>query len=193
MAFADLKMGKYSRFKPYILGILILIALILEIMVHWVYRVDIVYSHFFYIPVIIGAVWYGVRAVGIALFLGAMLIIGVFHVSGSVGFAALARVAVFVVVALVIGLITDHMRRDRDRLINEVTDAALQSGISPAGIFGNIGEFRSRVLSSANVNKMKSEGNVRGLIKSLWNKDVGVQYDAVEALGELRDPGGSTH
>ncbi len=188
MAFADLKMGRYSRLKPYILGILILIALILEIMVHWVYQVDIIYSHFFYIPVIIGAVWYGVRAVGIALFLGFALIIGNFHVSGSVDASALARVVVFVVVALIIGLITDHMRKDRDRLINEVTDAALQSGISPAGIFDNIGEFRSRVLSSANVKKMKSEGNVRGLISSLRNKDVGVQYEAVEALGELRDP-----
>jgi HEAT repeat protein len=190
MAFADLKMGGYSRLKPYILGILILIALILEIMVHWVYQVDVVYSHFFYIPVIVGAVWYGVRAVGIALFLGAVLIIGNLHVSGSVGTSAVARVVVFVVVALVIGLITDHMRKDRDRLINEVTDAALQSGISPAGILGNVGEFRSRVLSSANVKKMKSEGNVRGLISSLRNKDVGVQYEAAEALGELGDPAG---
>lgn len=38
-----------------------------------------------------------------------------------------------------------------------------------------------------NVEKMKEKGDIKGLIKALTNKDIIVQVEAAEALGEIKD------
>mgnify|MGYP000954805386 FL=1 len=98
------------------------------------------------------------------------------------------RALIFLVVALVIGVVSDIAKREQKRMINEVADAALRSGMETHGIRGNLEEIKLRVLSSANVQKMKDERNVRGLVLALKHRDPAVAYEAVEALGEIGDP-----
>ena len=57
-----------------VLFVLIVISLLLELVVHWHFGIEVVYSHFFYIPVVLAAIWYGVRGVPVAVLLGGVLL-----------------------------------------------------------------------------------------------------------------------
>lgn len=186
--FADLKTGGIDRYKPVVLGALLVFSVFLEIVVHLVLRIDVVYTHFFYIPIVLGAIWYGTRGVVIALLLAVVLLSGAYYADGMLRTGPLLRAGIFLVVALVIGVVSDIAKREQKRMINEVADAALRSGMETHGIRGNLEEIKLRVLSSANVQKMKDEQNVRGLVMALKHRDPAVAYEAVEALGEIGDP-----
>jgi HEAT repeat protein len=186
--FADLKTGGIDRYKPVVLGVFLVFSVLLEIVVHLVLRIDVVYTHFFYIPIVLGAIWYGTRGVVIAILLAALLLSGAYYADGMLRTGPLLRALFFLVVALVIGVVSDIAKREQKRMINEVADAALRSGMETSGIRGNLEEIKVRVLSSANVQKMKDERNVRGLVMALKHRDPAVAYEAVEALGEIGDP-----
>jgi HEAT repeat protein len=186
--FADLKTGGLARYKPIVLGIFLGISVLLEILVHLILKIDVVYTHFFYIPIMLGAIWYGTRGVFVALFLAVLLLSGTFYADGTLETDSMVRAIIFLVVALVIGVISDIAKREQKRMINEVADAALRSGMEATGIRGNLEDIKLRVLSSANVQKMKDDRNVRGLVIALKHRDPAVAYEAVEALGEIGDP-----
>ena len=163
-------------------------ALLLEIIVHWHLGIAEVYSHFFYIPIVLAAVWYGTRGVSVAFLLGTVLLLVTFLTGGEIDNDAILRVLMLISVALVIGTVSGYMRREHERMVDEVTDAAIQSGIKGRTGTGSIAEVRSRIASFAGVKRLKEQGDVAGLIRALRNRDMAVQYDAVEALGELADP-----
>ena len=93
-----------------------LICLVLTIIVNGLYGIGIVYTHLFYIPIILTALWYPRTAV----FLAASL--GLFHI--ACGYAAqdtfkaesFLRAVVFMLVAYVTG----YLALKRDRLFNEL-------------------------------------------------------------------------
>jgi HEAT repeat protein len=186
MALSDLKLGTFRSYRLPVVLVLVVISLLLELIVHWYLDVEVVYSHFFYIPVVLAAIWYGIRGALVAVVLGAALLVGTYVSSGMIDFGSVIRALMFVLVAVVIGVISDLMRREQDKMINEVADAALQSGLQASG--GSILDLKSRVLSIAVVKRLEERGDVQGLIGALRNRDPGVQYEAVEALGRLRNP-----
>jgi HEAT repeat protein len=186
MALSDLKLGTFRSYRLPVVLVLVVISLLLELIVHWYLDVEVVYSHFFYIPVVLAAIWYGIRGALVAVVLGAALLVGTYVSSGMIDFGSVIRALMFVLVAVVIGVISDLMRREQDKMINEVADAALQSGLQASG--GSILDLKSRVLSIAGVKRLEERGDVQGLIGALRNRDPGVQYEAVEALGRLRNP-----
>ncbi len=187
MAFSDLHLHWMDRYKLPILIILVAISLALEVIVHHMMGITIVYSHFFYVPVVLGAVWYGKRAVLVGLFLAAIYLGDYFLINGAISADVAGRALMFVAVALVIGLVMDSIRKEQERAMTQVADAALGEG-RRSGIYGNIDELKGRLRSSGNVKRMKEEGDTRGLIMALRHRDAAVQYEAAEALGISRDP-----
>ncbi len=163
-------------------------ALLLELFVHWHLGITVVYTHFFYVPIVLAAVWYGWRGASVAVLLGAVTLVVTWLTSGMIDSDGILRVLMFVIVGLVIGTVSDYMRREQQRIIDEVTDAAIQSGIRGGTRTGSIAELRSRFASVAGVKRLKEQGDVAGLVRALRNRDPAVQYDAAEALGELADP-----
>lgn len=188
MALSDLTPGKLAKYKLTLLAALVLASLLLEIAVHWYLGIDVIYSHFFYIPVVLGAIWYGKRGVVVAIVLGAALLVGTWITRGAIDTGALLRALMFIIVGLVIGIISDFMKKEQEEIINEVTDAALRSAEKGRSSTDNRTEARVRILSFASVKRLKEQGDVPGLIRALRNRDPAVQYEAVEALGELANP-----
>jgi HEAT repeat protein len=188
MAFPDQSGGRLQDTKLLVVAGFTAAALLLELIVHGYLGITAVYSHFFYIPIVLAAVWYGKRGAAVSVLLCGVMLAVTFVQTGRIDTDALLRALMFLIVGLVIGVVSDHMRHEQERMMNEVTDAAIQSGIRGRTGTGSIGEIRSRIASFAGVKRLREQGDVPGLIRALRNRDPAVQYDAVEALGELAHP-----
>jgi hypothetical protein len=104
---------------PYALVLLILAGLVLEFIVHYHLGIPVVYTHFYYLIIVIAALWYGTRAIGIALFFGGLHIAVTHILTGAVSPDALIRALMFCLVASVVGIVAEQLRCYHDRLIQQ--------------------------------------------------------------------------
>ncbi len=109
--------------------LLVVIAgcIIVTIYVNLVMGTEVVYTHLFYIPIILAGVWYHRKAVYLAIFLGlAHIMIGYLD-AGYLVPSTLIRTGIFIVVALVVGYLSE--KRDKlykdVRLLMESTDEGI--------------------------------------------------------------------
>lgn len=169
-----------SNVKALILILLVLISILLEIIVHWGLHIEVVYSHFFYVPVVLAAILYGKKGVVVAIFLGGLHIASSFFITGGVDSGAVIRGVMLVLVGLLTGAIVDAMTERRVLAVR---------GPPPRipGLRGGVQQVRCVLASYRNVKRLKEKRDVDALICTLCDKDVTVQYEATEALGDLRD------
>ena len=96
-----------------LLILLILCCISITYYSHFILRTEVVFSHFFYVPIVWAAFWWGRRAVWVAVFLGGWLMasdalspsVHVLEISN------LLRSGMFVVIALTIGALREHALR----------------------------------------------------------------------------------
>lgn len=97
---------------------------------HFILHSGIVFSHFFYIPIVLSAFWWGRRAIWVALFLGAWLVTS--HTLAGLGTPVpdLSRAGMFIAVSLVVGMLREQilntelrLRETRDYLENLLNHA----------------------------------------------------------------------
>ncbi|MGA9141583.1 MAG: PAS domain S-box protein [Methanocella sp.] len=136
---------QYRRYYPAILGLSLLLVIFLAVYVNLFLGIDIVYTHLFYIPIILAGIWYHRKAVYIALFLGALHIVLNYFYDGSFSYSPFLRAIVFVFIAYIIGTIAARkdllyfilkksegdLRHMRDSLEQQVRERTLElSGIN---------------------------------------------------------------
>jgi signal transduction histidine kinase len=105
--------------KPYAFAFLIFLGLLLELVVHFTLHIDVVYTHFYYLIIVVAGLWYGRRAVLIALFFGALHISVNYLTTGIISPDALIRACMFVIVAFVVGIISEQMNCYRDQILEQ--------------------------------------------------------------------------
>ncbi len=88
---------------------LVTAGLILEIVLHLGYGISVVYTHFFYLIVVAAGVWYGKKAIWVALFFGGLHVAVSYLINPIFPLDALLRAAMLVIVAAVIGTVVDQM------------------------------------------------------------------------------------
>lgn len=191
MAISDIRMERFRNYRMPLLLLLVVISILLEIVLHWYLGISVAFSHFFYIPVILAAVWYGKRAVVVAMILGIVHLAGTYFSIGTpidtvAHTVALLRAMMFIVIAFVLGVITDRMKKEQEQIINKVTDAAFSAGLNECSTRGMQGR-KSRIPSFASVKTMSERRDIPGLIWALKKRDQVVQYQAAEALGNIGD------
>ena len=97
-----------NLYKKLIIVLSCLLCIAGAVFVNLHIKQDIVYTHFFYIPIILTAIWYGINAIYLAVFLG------IFHVAlnylafGLISISSVQRALVFVMIALIIYLLTNY-------------------------------------------------------------------------------------
>jgi len=101
---------------PYEFAILVLAGFILEVVVHYYLGISVVYTHFYYLIIVIAGLWYGRKAIWIALFFGALHVIVTDLITGTISPEALVRAVMFCVVAFVVGTVAEQLRCYHDRL-----------------------------------------------------------------------------
>jgi len=102
-------MASVEAIKPYALALLIFTGILLELVIHYQLKISVVYSHFFYLIIAIAGLWYGRKAVFVALFFGVLHISVGWMIVGSISPDSLVRAAMLLVVAYIIGSIVDTL------------------------------------------------------------------------------------
>ncbi len=95
--------------QPYAFALLILAGLFLEIFVHYYFQIAVVYTHFYYLIIVLAGLWYGRKAIWIALFFGGLHIVVTYITLGIISPDALLRALMFIIVAFVVGTIVEQM------------------------------------------------------------------------------------
>jgi len=108
-----------ERKKILTLTILAVICIIIEILMHSYLGVSIGYTHFFYVLLVLAAIWYQKKAVILAVIL-AITHIGVgYFIGGESIWAPILRGAMFVIVTLLVAILSEELEASRTQLITE--------------------------------------------------------------------------
>ena len=105
-----------SRSKLTLLILLILCCIGVTCYSHFILHSGIIFSHFYYVPIVLAAFWWGRRAIWVALFLGAWLVTS--NVVAGLGTPVpdLLRVGMFIAVGLVVGILREQILNTEQRL-----------------------------------------------------------------------------
>lgn len=138
---------------------MILICVFLEIYAHFIRPIDIVYTHFFYIPLVLSGLWFFRKGVWTAVFLGLLHMSVSAIAQGTIEFDTLIRSAMFVLVAMMIGSLAEK---------NDQSDRILRNEKEIASEYLNIAEIMLVVLDkNGNVTSMNQKGcDIIGLSQS---------------------------
>lgn len=115
-----------DRKKAVIFLAAILFGVFLEAYIHFVLQISIVYTHYFYLVIILAGLWYYQRAIYIALFFGAIQIVVSWYIIGEPTLDSFLRAAMFCLVAFVIGTLSGGIRDEHAALMT-VNDQLTQS------------------------------------------------------------------
>ncbi len=106
-----------------VLLLLLLLCIGITYYCHFVKRIDVVFSHLFYVPIIVAGFWWCKRAIWVALFLAAWLvcsrILSGLHVPAV---ACLLRAGMFVMVGAVAGYLRNRCQKAEERQLRETRD-----------------------------------------------------------------------
>ena len=97
--------SKYHEYYPIILGLSVVAVVFLAIYVNMFLDIEVVYTHLFYIPIILAGVWYHRKAVYLAMSLGVLHIALNYIGDGSLTYGPFLRAFLFIIIAYVVGTI----------------------------------------------------------------------------------------
>ncbi len=116
----------FNRPHPVVFILLIFFGLDLEFVIHYYFGITIVYTQFFYLIIVIAGLWYGKKAVWVALLFGSLHVMVTYILTGALSPDALMRGLMMLIVAFVVGSIVEQMRCYDDQITEknrELSDA----------------------------------------------------------------------
>ncbi|UCB47061.1 MAG: PAS domain S-box protein [Spirochaetota bacterium] len=122
--------------KIFVIALLIILSAALAVIFHFILNTDIVYTHFFYIPIVLASIWWGRRGMLVGLILA--VIVFSFQALGlgiSKLLNDLSRVGFFMVVAFFIGILKEKVVAGQRELQTSEEKYRLLIDKSIAGIF----------------------------------------------------------
>jgi HEAT repeat protein len=174
--------------RPLVLVGLLLGCTILALYVGLLLHISIVYTHLFYIPIVLGGLWYPRKALLPALYLG-ILHLGVEYIGmDSLGFSVIVRAGSFLLVAGVVGLISGRIQRGDRTSLQYMSSYAERVSTPRIKILSTFDGVRMSLGMNMDVERMREHEDVAGLIRTLDHQNAEVRYQAVDALGTLHHP-----
>ncbi len=100
-----------EKYKIAVIAILLIICLLITYYYHFILRIEAVFTHFFYIPIILAGLWWSRKGIAVAVFLALLLLIShiISPLENSIG-PNLSRSLMFVVVGTVAALLNERMQ-----------------------------------------------------------------------------------
>jgi hypothetical protein len=109
----------FYRPHPVIFALLVFLGLDLEFVAHYWFGITIVYTQFFYLIIVVAGLWYGRRAVWVALLFGSLHVLVTYFMTGLLSPDALMRAVVMLIVAYAVGTIVEQKQAYCDRLAEQ--------------------------------------------------------------------------
>ena len=104
-----------GAFTAGLMGILLLIACALTYYYHAILGNGVIFTHLFYIPIILGSIWWGKQGILVALFLGILILVShAFFLKGLPFSDDAVRAVMFVVIGFVVARLTEGLKRAED-------------------------------------------------------------------------------
>jgi len=116
----------FAKPHPVLFILLVLIGLALEYVIHYRLGITVVYTQFYYLIIVVAGLWYGRRAIWVALFFASLHAMVTWILTGLLSPDALMRGLIMLIVAFVIGTISEQMRCYFDQITgqnHELSDA----------------------------------------------------------------------
>jgi len=139
-------MTKGLDYKVLILISTVLACTILAFFVGFIKDETIVYTHFFYIPILLAGVWYQKKTVYIALFLSFLyILVTLFSPQAELSVHVFERSAIFVAVAYVIGVVSEKRAKGEEKLkeTKEYLDDVIKTSVDAIAVVDMEGIVRS--------------------------------------------------
>ena len=160
--------------KLFILLFTIIACVFIAFYVGFIRREAIVYTHLFYIPILLAGVWYCKKAVYVAIFLGVTHIAMTYFSLGSFVTGTFERAIIFVAVAYVIGLVSEQRRKSEEEMVRErdKSQMILNTVSEAISIFDrdlNVIEVNGARLKIFDVKREDVIG--KKCYKAFWNRD----------------------
>lgn len=160
--------GSFIRPRPYAFAFLILAGVLLEFVVHFWFGISTVYSHFYYLIIVLAGLWFGRKAILIAFLFGSLHITVSYLTNGTITPGTLLRSCMFVIVALVVSVIAEQMNSYRDQLAGRNRDL-----------------LESNTLLEASQSAFKTANRKLNLLSSITRHDIRNQVMGLMGFLEL--------
>jgi signal transduction histidine kinase len=106
-----------DKLKLPVFVFLMLTGIFLESVVHYQFGISTVYTHFYYLVIVIAGLWYGRKAIAIALFFGGLQVAVSWVLEGTTPLDALIRALMLVIVAVIVGTVVERMKRYEKQML----------------------------------------------------------------------------
>ncbi|MBA4396355.1 MAG: hypothetical protein C0394_03075 [Syntrophus sp. (in: bacteria)] len=107
--------GKQGVLKAGLMGVFLLLAGILTIYCHAKLGTDVIFTHLFYIPIILASIWWRKKGILVALFLGVLIIASHALFLKDVPFTAdIIRALIFVLTGYVVARLMEGLKKVED-------------------------------------------------------------------------------
>jgi PAS domain S-box-containing protein len=199
---------KKADYNRYIILAAITASIAITLYVNVYLGIDVAYTHFYYIPIILTGIWYHRKAIPLALILGASHIIIGYWLSGFVVSSTLVRAAMFVVVAIVVAYLSETKDRLYTRvksseqnlnvIINSVYDAIIIHDVE-----GRIININDRMLEMyripreqalrLTIDDLSVPGNLQEETRSIWKSVMAGEDKLFEWLARRPSDGTTFH
>ena len=140
------KMFGGERARTITLALLVLFCMGLTYYYHFVRGIDLVFTHFFYVPIVLAGFWWWRRAIWVAAILGGWVIVS--HILAGLDMAVTAdilRCAMFIVVGLVAGILRKQCDAAEQRALRETRDyldSLIRHSSVPIIVWDNQGKIK---------------------------------------------------
>jgi len=177
-----------TRLRLFLLALVLAASLFLELIVHFVIGVDIVYTHFFYIAIVLAGLWYGMRAIPVGAALGVIHIGVTVLQTGALTPGALGRALMFVVVAAVVGFAAERTRLDETWPFSGKEEITAETETQDLARALRSRNADTRYEAAVALGKRGEAEAVAPLQEALSDPEPGVRWVAMEALGAIGHP-----
>ncbi len=107
---------KYKYSKPFTLAVLLLLCVALALLINIYLGMEVIYTHAFYLPIILAALWYYRKALFAAAFLSLFHIIVNYLFQGEILPSTIIRSLMFFIIAFVVGWLSEEKDKSMSAL-----------------------------------------------------------------------------
>jgi len=183
-----------EKYKVITIFILLAIAIFLTYYFHGILRTGVIFTHFFYIPIILAAIWWKRNGLIVAILLIFVLFLGVLIIDKKVpGIDDMARAFMFLVISSVVIILSEKISKNEellqkahDELDMRVKERTFELTVSNEKLLDEI-EERKRAQEGLNKLNELLEQRVRERTAELEKKNADLQIMLKTFVGrELR-------